>query len=282
MQKDEIILHLFQDNKSNYELRKDVLYKYFNTFKLLGLNVVKENKLFSLEKAPISINFSQKEIEGMKLLLEYANAIYSQNSKAEIQNLIKNLCNCSQNCSFENLKNSSDNEKKLKNLIPYKHNPNLLNKFRLLCKEKQKISFSYFNQHLNQKQKFKVEPEETIVTPVGCILKAYNPDIGESQNFYIEAIEDLNQLPVMSKPINAKTTVIFALKGRLAAAYELKQGEKITKKETNYLVVTNSEEDKDLLIKRLLRYGKACEILYPKAFRKKVLSELEKILQNYQ
>ncbi len=281
IQLEEIMSHLFSDKNTDYSFRKDVLYKYFNTFKLLGINIIKEHKLFYLEKSPILVNFTQEEIAGMKFLLEYSKTIYSPKSHEEIQNLIKKLCNCAQNYNFKDLQLSEAEKNKYKNLVNHSHNPDLIDKFRLLCKEKQKISFTYFNSQLNEKQEFIAEPEEVVVTPFGCILKAHNTNIAETQNFYIEYIEDLKQLPVMSKPINVKSSVTFALTGRLAAAYELKPGERLTKREPNYLVVTNSGEDKDALMKRLLRYGKSCEILYPKTFCKKTLTTLNKILQNY-
>jgi len=279
---DDIISNLFKDKKLDYELRKDVLYKYFNTFKLLGIKITKTKKMISLEKSPVLTEFSKKMIDGMKFMLAYADAIYPQDSKLEIENLIKNLCKCSSNCNFEDLTISANEYRKYNKIMSCSLAPDLLSKFRILCKERQKISFTYFNRYLNEKQKFKVEPEEVIITPTGCILKGYNPEIAETHNFYIEDIEDLIQLPVMSKPTNVKNSVTFALKGRLAAAYELKHGERVTKREQEYLVVTNSEEDKDILLKRLLRYGKACEILYPKTFRKKAANVLDKILQNYQ
>lgn len=281
IQQEEIMTHLFNDPKTAPSLRKDVLYKYFNTFKFLGIKIIKEHKTFYLEKSPILINFTQEEIDGMKFLLEYAKIIYSPKSYAEIQTLIKKLCNCAHNCNFKDLQLSEDEKSKYKSFVNHSHNPDLIDKVRLLCKEKQKISFTYFNNQLNEKQEFIAEPEEVVVTPFGCILKAYNTNIAETQNFYIEYIEDLKQLPIMSKSINVKNSVTFALSGRLAAAYELKPGERLTKREPNYLVVTNSGEDKEALLKRLLRYGKDCEILYPKTFRKKTLAALEKILQNY-
>lgn len=278
----EIISQLFKDKKSDCEMRKDTLYKYFNTFKLLGINILKDGKHLSLKKSPITIDFSQEELEGMKLILNYAQSAYPEDSVNEIEKLIKNLCKCSTNCDFNDSSQQSKEIPQYKKLISAQHNPDLLSKFRLLCKEKQKISFTYFNRFLNEKQKFKVEPDEIILTPAGCILKAYNPEIAEIQNFYIDDIEDLSQLPVMSKPVNVKNSVTFALKGRLASAYELKQGERITRREAEYLVVTNSEEDKDVLLNRLLKYGLACEILYPKTFRTKAKTTLEKMLKNYQ
>ena len=281
LRQNDILANLSDNNKIDCELRKEALYKYFNTFKLLGINVIKKNKILSLEKSPITINLSQEEIEGLNFIMEYAKKIFVGQAKDEIQKLINNICRCTKNCTPEELKNHLS-KKDIQNFTsPKNYDPNLLNQFRLLCKERQKISFTYINHDLNEKQKFEIEPDEVIITPVDSILKGYNPQLAETQRFYIDAIEDLVQLPTMSKHKNVKSSVTFMLKGRLSHSYELKHGERLTQKGKDYIVVTNSEEDKETLTRRLLRYGKDCEIIYPKIFRKRVLSNLEKILKNY-
>ena len=71
MTQEQIIEHIFKSKKSDYELRTDSLYKYLNTFKLFGLNVVKNNGKFVLEKAPLGISFSEKELNTMNFLYSF-------------------------------------------------------------------------------------------------------------------------------------------------------------------------------------------------------------------
>jgi len=82
---------------------------------------------------------------------------------------------------------------------------------------------------------------------------------------------------------NSPGSVTFKLTGRLARAYKLKEGENIIEydlKKKKYIIVSNKTQDKDLLLRRLIRYFGSCEILYPKAMKEKMLTlveEMEKI-----
>lgn len=279
---DELINKIFQAKKSEYELRVDTLYKYINTFKLFGINFTKNKNKYEIDKAPILQKLSEREISSLQFLWTYANKIYTAETLQQIETLLKNLLKNFSNLTFEDLNLPSTEYDKFKKIIETDWNKENILKYQQLCKEKQKISFAYQNRYLNQTQNFTVEPVEVLITPTSCILMAYNPEIAETQTFYTEDITELKQLPTLSKPVNIKNSVTFALKGRLASAYELKQGERVTKMEPEYLVITNTEEDKAELMKRLLRYGRACEILYPKTFRNKTLELIAKIKKNYE
>ena len=275
---EEIINHIFSTKKSEYELRSDSLYKYFNTFKLFGINVCKNKGKYSIDKATFLSDFTNKEIETINFIYSYAKKIYKEDNLKEFEFLLQNLLKHSnQALTITEI----DTIKYLKN-TNIKTNKENLEKFCKLCKDNQRISFDYFNKFLNKLQSFIVEPNEVILTPAGEILKAFNPEIAEIQNFNIEEITNLKQLPVMSKSMNIKNSVTFELKGRLALSYELKKGERIIKMDKNSIVVSNSEEDKQELLKRLLRYGISCEILYPKVFKTRFLNTLDKIRNIYE
>lgn len=275
---EEIITHIFSAKKSEYELRTDSLYKYFNTFKLFGINICKNKGKYSLEKSVFLSKFTEKEIETMNFLYSYAKKIYKDENLKEFKLLLENVLKyTNQPITI----NEVDIIKYLKN-SDIKTNKENLEKFCQLCKDNQRISFDYFNKFLNKLQSFTVEPNEVILTPAGEILKAFNPEIAEIQNFNIDEITNLKQFPVMSKSMNIKNSVTFKLKGRLALSYELKKGERVITMEQNSIVVSNSEEDKQELLKRLLRYGVSCEILYPKTFKTKFLNTLDKIKSIYE
>lgn len=76
--------------------------------------------------------------------------------------------------------------------------------------------------------------------------------------------------------------VVFKLTGALAERYTLKENEKIqTNNLPEYIVVTNSGEDKERLFSRLLRYDRNCEILYPLHYREEMKHLLDEMLKNY-
>lgn len=275
---EEIIDFIFKSKKSEYEMRKDSLYKYLNTFKIFGINVIKNKNKYTLESIPLKTNFSEKELNTINFLYTYAQEICPENSAKELKKLLENLL---KNTNYKNLSLENIDTKNILKKIKIKTNKEKTQTFCLLCKEGQRISFDYFNRVLNQQQTFIVEPDEVIITPTGEILKAFNPEIAEMQNFQIEDISNVKQLPTKARTINVKNSVTFKLKGRLALAYELKNGERVIKMENDNIVISNSEEDKDELLRRLLRYGTACEILYPKSYRTKFLDTLKNIKELY-
>lgn len=276
---EEIIEHIFKSKKSDYELRTDSLYKYLNTFKILGINIVKNKNKYTLTNLPLKVKLTEKEVDTIKFLYAYTQEICPKDSALQFKILLQNLL---KNSTYEdNLLENIDIKTYLKNL-KIKTNKENIQKFCSLCKEKQRISFTYYNRALNHNQMFTVEPNEVIITPTGEILKAFNPEIAEMQNFQIEDISDIKQLPIMVKSVNIKNSVTFLLKGRLALVYELKNGERIIKTDEDGIVISNSEEDKEELLKRLLRYGKSCKILYPKTFRTKFINTLNNIKKLYE
>ena len=278
MTQEQIIEHIFKSKKSDYELRTDSLYKYLNTFKLFGLNVVKNNGKFVLEKAPLGISFSEKELNTMNFLYSFVREICHDEYVLEFEKLLKNLIKKSENSDFKlELVDISHYLKKLK----IKINKQNFQKFNSFCKDNQRLSFKCFNKVLNQFQTFIVEPIEVLCIPTGEVLRAYNVEIAEVQNFRISDIIDVVQLPLKVKAVQVKNSVTFALKGRLALTYELKKGERVIKSEKDYLVISNSEQDKNELLRRLLRYGVFCEILYPKTFRNKYVKTLKEIVELY-
>lgn len=275
---DEIIDFIFKSQKSENELRTDSLYKYLNTFKLFGIKIVKNKGKYSLENSLLTELFSSKEIETIKFLYDYSKLICTDKDCNQIKNLLENLLKTS-NINLVDLEKIEYNDE-LKN-INIEINKEKLQEFSLLCKDNQRISFDYYNKDLNQNQHFMVEPIEIFITPTGIFLKAFTPDIAEVQNFHTDFISNIKQLPIKSKSMNIKNSVTFALKGRLARTYELKLGERVIKQEKDYLVISNSEEDKYELLRRLLRYGISCQILYPQNFKIKFLKTLNEIKDLY-
>lgn len=275
---EEIIQLIFETKKSDYELRSDSLYKYLNTFRLLGINSIKYKGKYTVDNLPIKTKFTQKEIETIKFLYAYSQKVCPESAAQKIKTLLQNLLKSSID-EVEDL-DKIDLDRYVKN-IKLKIDKDELQKFYLLCKDNQRISFNYYNESLNKQQSFVVEPNDVFVTPNGGFLRAFNPEIAEIQNFQLEYISDVRQLPVMAKSVNVKNSVTFSLKGRLGLTYELKQGERVIRQEGDCLTISSTEEDKEELLKRLLRYGVSCEILYPKTFKTKFIDTLEKIKTFY-
>ena len=83
----------------------------------------------------------------------------------------------------------------------------------------------------------------------------------------------------MSIPI----TIVYRIKNRLAKNYKLREWERLDTIEPNgNQIIINKNEDLNILLKRLMRYGTECEIISPKFFKEEMLATINKTLENYQ
>jgi predicted DNA-binding transcriptional regulator YafY len=77
------------------------------------------------------------------------------------------------------------------------------------------------------------------------------------------------------------SSVIFKLNGRLAKSYILKTNEKILESNSDYIIVSATNINKDKLIHRLIRYFDDCEILYPKDCRNRMINLIDDMEKMY-
>ena len=74
---------------------------------------------------------------------------------------------------------------------------------------------------------------------------------------------------------------MFRVKGGLAKVYDLREGEQISETHKHKKVILNYAEDRELLARRLLRYGKECEVLSPQEFRQYFVKLLDEMAAKY-
>ena len=88
--------------------------------------------------------------------------------------------------------------------------------------------------------------------------------------------------PVQAHSILLTTTVVFRLKNKLAKNYKLREWETSSGFDENgHLIVVNKNEDFNILLKRLMRYGTECYITSPKELVDKMKQLLDETLSNY-
>lgn len=97
---------------------------------------------------------------------------------------------------------------------------------------------------------------------------------------------DIEELKVSSKKVNkaaSQSPVVFKLKSNLAQRYTLRPDEKIVATEFDGSIsVSNRTEDKDTLLKRLLKYGDMCELVSPRTYRRDMRNIIVATLKNYE
>lgn len=265
----EELLEIVEDT-SNNSYRKELINKYLNTLKLLNIFVVKQkdNKYY-IQKSLAPVDFNEKDLSLIKLIENSLPQIQGQELKEQLAGALQVI-----------EKNFSDNTYNIldeKEIKPYISNFQLalydknLKKFEKYCKDKLKLTIIYPDDETGKPEKYNIAPVKIIYKNNNAALIGYYYGSNAYKEFLLKNIIDVCQTPQIST-LNLAGSVTFKLKNRLAASYKLKEGETIIEQGIDYIIVSNNLEDKDLILKRLIRYFDNCEILYPKTMKEKMLN----------
>lgn len=264
------------EEKTDNTYRKEVINKYLNTLKLLNISIQKIENKYCLQKSIEKIDFNTNDIAIIKFIEDYSSKTLS----IEIQETLSD-------CLHTVEKSFSDKTIDLIKAKQHKvYQPSFkmslrnksINTYEKYCKDKFKLELRY--KEKNKIELYKIAPLKIIYKKSKAILLGYCYSTNAYKEFVINNIIESRQLPQIYGT-NSSTSVTFKLKNRLALSYKLKEGETIIERGKDFIVVSNNLEDKDLIIRRLLRYYDSCEILYPKAIKEKLLSLIDEMEQLY-
>ena len=156
---------------------------------------------------------------------------------------------------------------------------NIIATLKNLIYEEQRVNITY-------KKKDNTEETDTfelkeIIEKDNCIyIVCYSPLLGRNRKININSIKSLNQLPQKISGVCYLNSIVFEVYGRLASLYRLKPSEKVIDFSNNHLTISNTEEDKDSLLLRLLKYGENCKIIRPKSLQEEFINLTNDILKN--
>ncbi len=268
---------------------KDVILKYISTLRTAGYDIAKpkaSNKYsYTLNKAPIQIEFSEEELNTLTLLKSYIEGFQQKKF----------------------VKNYSSFIEKIKRYMP-EDQAEILNEQFLLGQEKDSEIFNKFNEHADlikkieqyiyEKQRVEISyqlpgKEEKLITAQlqkikydidGASVISYDLASNRINFVKINCIKNLKQLPSISGGKQSISPVIFKLKDKLAKVYRSYEGEKTTEPDSKSgeITVTAYSDDIESLLQRLLKYGENCEVIYPKLARNKTADLIKAALHNYE
>lgn len=279
LSKPALIKKLSEGDKTNI-YTYEAFIKYFNTLNLLGLLVEKDRIEYSLKNAICDVSLSKDE---KKLLLEiFQNIDILHNSSLEEQ--VLNF--------FYNLAKYIDDEKinqdffvdlysKVKEKSRFSVNANIIDYFKKIIKDKQQLKITYFAKN-NVQKSLTVEVKEIKEKNNSVFIKCYVPIMGRNKNICVDSILSINYSPRCVCEKSVKNAVTFEVYGRLAALYKLKPSERVISFKKDCLTISNSEEDKDILLRRLLKYGENCKIVSPANLRDNFLSLVDEMIKNFE
>ena len=150
------------------------------------------------------------------------------------------------------------------------------------CQEKYKLEITYIDEN-GDLVNLLCSPIETSYVKRKVLLKVLGANGSRIYEIPLESIKTIVQLPSSAESPSIPTTVLFRLKNRLAKNYQMRDWERLEKKESDgSLLIVNKNEDFDVLLRRLLKYGKECEIISPKFIKEEMINLINKTLSNYQ
>ncbi len=270
-------------------LSKEVILKYLNTLKASGYKISKpassNDYRYELLKAPYLINLSKDDLVTIIKLEYFIENLFLK----ELDNSLKNVLNKMDKFlpeesgeHYAEIKESlyEKNTFDLK-IFDYSEYEEMIHKFEVYCAEAQRIQITFKIPYEESEKTITLEPKELNYKENKVFISGYNPYNNEHQDINFQYITGTKQLPTKSKNTRSSSPVIFKLKGRLATTYTPYEGEKVDKDQDDYIKVSTYTEEKNNLLKRLLRYGDDCEILYPIEIRETIKETISKTLNNY-
>lgn len=253
------LIELLNENEPKPVFNNSVVSKYINTCRYCGIEIPKIHNKYYVSKVPFGINFSAKELELLQELQDSANDILSKKLNKVFMNFMTILSKFSnrevvrvetetEDITREVFEKAVHDEYKVRLMFKAR---NIMDCVPISITEHQ--GRAYFNVYHNGKEKLVA----------------------------IDRITGLYVLREKFLPVKKDKTVIYTLKGGLAVRYQLRSYEEIIESNLPHsITIKNKNENREVLLSRLARYGELCEIKTPEV-RQEMCQMIKDALANY-
>ncbi len=248
--------------------------KYFNTLEILGFKIEKSKNIYKLRNTFYKINLTEEEKNVLISFIKYIRILHNTEIETQLRNffykILKYIPEENQNEILNAINQNAEN------LDDYN---NLISNIEKLISDGQQISLTYSKSN---------KTIETIIVELKHITEkngnfqivCYDLSKHRNRKIYLNSIISLKQMPSRIKNVECSNSVVFKLYGRLAKAYKIKEDEKMINFENGYLIISNSGNDREGLLKRLLKYGENCKIERPKDAIDEFIALTDDVLKN--
>ena len=247
----------------------EVLNKYINTLRTLGLQVKRIDGKYTLLTFLFQLVLSKQETnvfnnletsilkygtdKNIKCFLDIKKKIlkfFDVNSQREINNYVEQFLTTPLGLKIK--------------------------MFEKICDDELTVKIKYSGETIT------VEPKQVLFTEKKIYFECFDIKKIETRKLPLQKITLVSQEPVKNKNIIASNAVIYEIRNRLAQNYILKEGESIIFQNDEKKVIKAENEDYELLTKRLIRYKNNCKIIKPVKFRYYFEKYTDKILSLYE
>lgn len=276
----DIIRYFEKIDQNNRTYTNEVILKYINTLKVFGFRFAKEKDKYVLLNTPEQFEFDAKDLNSIYLIEKFSSIFPEERVKSNVDQFLKEL-----------EKRFSDNTRLLAHNIKrpdfselgsdYNKYSKQIKEYEKYCLDGQRLKITYKNKN-NIEISVMAEPSDIKYIEKEIYLSVYNPISAQIQDINFNSIIKIEQLPLKSNSTTMLSSVTFQLKDRLAKGYKLHEGEKLLQIKTDgSIIILNQKEDRELLLKRLIRYGENCEVISPKSLREEMIELIKATIKNY-
>ena len=272
---------LLENPLINRAYNSETITKYINTLRQVGCDIPRANSQtnfqYQLVKNPFPIALQDDELLAANKLLMLLASQPDEVLHVNYYNVLKKVAwaipgEVQIQMMFGNngllLSDSSSVEREQ------------LTRFRELCKDAQVLEIGYAMDS-GEEVKLRVEPSRVILSDNILYLVGMDRHNLRRVKLRLDAICDVRQLPFKVQHKVKLTSVVFAVKGRLAKTYRLFPGEAQVSSEPGRLVIRAKTDDYQELLSRLMRYGYACEVVSPVYAREEMRERIARLLTLY-
>uniref|UniRef100_UPI00402949FB hypothetical protein n=1 Tax=Candidatus Scatousia sp. TaxID=3085663 RepID=UPI00402949FB len=256
-----------------------ILNKYLNTLKIFGIKVKKVKNKYYLLNMPFNIDFTANDVKAVQLLKSACEMIPNAKSKEILLTFIKAV-EMRYNETAKSVVTSFNIDMHPDLTFYFSKFHDQILECEKLCSEKKKLEILYLTE--DKESTIICSPKEVKYQNRKVCFSVFNQLSRQVFDIPIDNIKSIKQLPTLSSTQNVSMSVVYKLKGRLAEAYKLKEWEYSNGYDSNgNLIVVNSNEDPDVLLSRLMKYGENCILVTPKFMKDRMRELIDKVLDNY-
>ncbi len=276
------VLEHFSDGKYDGTSNTHVtLNKYLNALKIFGIKVKKINNKYRMLSPLYKIDWELKDLKSINNLKKACEALPDGKNKTSCEEFIKEL-EIRYDESAQSLSQIENNTQSL-NLSFY--HSEMIEQVKLCekyCQDQFKLELIYTDDK-GEEINLLASPLETIYKKRRVCLKVIGNNGSRVYEIPIDNIKSVKQLPSSVNGNSVPTTIVYKIKNRLAKNYRLRDWERleVINSDGSHIIV-NKDEDFNLLLNRLMRYGTECEIVSPKFIKDEMIDLINKTLSNYQ
>lgn len=274
------VMSIFAEEASaNLSTFPVILNKYLNTLKIFGIKVKKVKNKYYLLNMPFNIDFTANDVKAVQLLKSACEMIPNAKSKEILLTFIKAV-EMRYNETAKSVVTSFNIDMHPDLTFYFSKFHDQILECEKLCSEKKKLEILYLTE--DKESTIICSPKEVKYQNRKVCFSVFNQLSRQVFDIPIDNIKSIKQLPTLSSTQNVSMSVVYKLKGRLAEAYKLKEWEYSNGYDSNgNLIVVNSNEDPDVLLSRLMKYGENCILVTPKFMKDRMRELIDKVLDNY-